>query len=98
MANSTWASTLTSAKWDLADSAVAYPRISLEGVLRMAPDVIVDMGDMAETVGVTEAHKESVRRLWGDVKARVFPVAADIFVVPGPRVVEAAEAFAEMML
>lgn len=81
----------------LAESAVAYPRISLEGVLRMAPDVIVDMGDMAETVGVTEAHKESVRRLWGGVKARVFPVAADIFVVPGPRVVEAAEAFAEMM-
>lgn len=88
----------------LADSPVTYPRISMEAVLRLAPDVIVDMGDMSETVGVTEAHKRSVVRLWeahGGVVAaknkRVFAVAADIFVVPGPRVAEAAEAFARML-
>ena len=36
-----------------ADSPVTYPRISVEGVLRTDPDVIVDMGDMAETIGVS---------------------------------------------
>jgi iron complex transport system substrate-binding protein len=88
----------------LADSLVTYPRISVEAVLRINPDVIVDMGDMAETVGVTEAHKQDVVKLWqkqADLKAvtsrRVYAVAADIFVVPGPRVAEAAEAFARML-
>lgn len=88
----------------LADSPVTYPRISLEGVLRLNPDVIVDMGDMAETTGVTEAHKQSVVALWARNPAlkavqqkRVFAVAADIFVVPGPRLTEAAQAFYEMM-
>jgi len=62
------------------------------------------MGDMAETTGVTDAHKQSVVKLWETqqavkavAKKKVFAVAADIFVVPGPRVVEAAEAFAAMM-
>ena len=88
----------------LAGSLVTYPRISVEAVLRIDPDVIVDMGDMADTVGVTETHKQDVVKLWqkqADLKAarsgRVYAVAADIFVVPGPRIVEAAEAFARML-
>ncbi len=88
----------------LADSLVTYPRISVEAVLRIDPDVIVDMGDMADTVGVTEAHKQEVVKLWqrqDDLRAvasgRVYAVAADIFVVPGPRIAEAAEAFARML-
>ncbi|MCX6593959.1 MAG: helical backbone metal receptor [Acidobacteria bacterium] len=88
----------------LFDSPVTYPKISLEAVLRLTPDVIVDMGDMAATTGVTEGHRLSVIKLWEthpEVKAvaskKVFAVAADIFVVPGPRVVEAAEAFAAML-
>lgn len=88
----------------LADSPVTYPKISLEAVLRLAPDAIVDMGDMAATTGVTEQHKRSVVRLWETqpgiravARKKVFAVAADIFVVPGPRVVEAAEAFAAML-
>ncbi len=88
----------------LYDSPVSYPRISLETVIRLDPDVIVDMGDMAETVGVTEAHKQLVVKLWHGQPAvraaresHVFAVAADIFVVPGPRIAEAAEAFAGML-
>lgn len=88
----------------LFDSPVAYPKISLEAVMRLAPDVIVDMGDMAVTTEVTEAHKRSVVKLWESQpairaveKKKVYAVAADIFVVPGPRVVEAAEAFAAML-
>lgn len=88
----------------LDDSPVAYPRISLEGVMRLDPDVIVDMGDMAVTAGVTPEHMRAVLELWNSqpgIRAasqkRVHPVAADIFVVPGPRVVEAAEAFARML-
>jgi iron complex transport system substrate-binding protein len=87
-----------------ADSLVTYPTISLEGVARIDPDVIVDMGDMSETVAVTDDHKRGVVGLWksqSGLKAvktnRVYAVAADIFVVPGPRIAEAAEAFAKML-
>jgi iron complex transport system substrate-binding protein len=88
----------------LADSPVTYPTISVETVLRIDPDVIVDMGDMSETVGVTEVHKQEVVNLWRRQEAlkavtsrRVYAVAADVFVIPGPRVAEAAEAFAGML-
>ncbi len=87
-----------------ADAPVAYPKISVEAILRLDPDVIVDMGDMAETTGVSDAHKRAVVQLWKDQsgiraaqQGRVFAVAADIFVVPGPRIPEAAEAFSLML-
>jgi len=86
------------------DSFAPYPKVSLEEVLARAPEVIVDMGDMAQTEGVTEEHKKSVIALWNRYsripaaeKKNVFAVASDIFVVPGPRVVEAARAFARML-
>ncbi len=89
----------------LGDSPVAYPRISLETVIRLNPDVIVDMGDMSATADVTQEHTRSVTGLWSTQSAsiravasgNVHAVAADIFVVPGPRVVEAAEAFSRFL-
>ncbi len=75
------------------DAPVPYSKIGLEEILARNPDVIIDMGEMARTVGVTEAQKRAVVALWGRYpklravgKGRVFAVASDIFVVPGPRV------------
>jgi len=86
------------------DAVAAHPKVSLEEVMARNPAVIVDMGDMADTIGVTEAHKRSVIALWQRIPTlaavkqhRVFAVASDIYVVPGPRVIEAAKAFAEML-
>jgi iron complex transport system substrate-binding protein len=84
----------------LATTALPYPKLSLESMLGLNPDVLVDMGDMAETTGVTDDHKRAVVALWRRhpaLKSRVYAVASDIFVVPGPRVAEAAEAFAQML-
>jgi len=85
-------------------AVAAYPAISLEEVLARSPAVIIDMGDMAQTVGVTDAHKREVVRLWSRYptieavrKGRVFAVASDIFVVPGPRIVDAVREFARML-
>lgn len=87
-----------------ADAAQPYLRISMEQLLARNPDVIVDMGDMADTVGVTEAHRRSVVKLYDQQpklpavrRQAVHAVAADIFVVPGPRAVDAARAFARML-
>jgi len=86
------------------DAKAAYPEVSLEEVMARNPEVIVDMGDMSDTLGVTEQHKRSVIALWDRVPTlaavkqhRVFAVASDVFVVPGPRVIDAAKAFAAML-
>lgn len=87
-----------------ADSSQAYVKTSLESILRRNPDVLIDMGEMAETTGVSEQAKNKVVALWAahpELKAvrekHVYSVASDIFVVPGPRMVDAAEAFARML-
>jgi iron complex transport system substrate-binding protein len=86
------------------DAVASYPAVSLEEVLARNPDVIVDMGDMADTVGVTDEHKREVTSLWERLtnvaavkQHRVHAVASDVYVVPGPRVVEAAKAFFAML-
>jgi iron complex transport system substrate-binding protein len=86
------------------DAVAPYPKVNHEEMLSRNPEVIVDMGDMADTVAVSEAHKRSVVALWDRLpsieavrRKRVFAVASDIFVVPGPRMVDAAREFARML-
>lgn len=88
-----------------ADAATFYPRIPREEIYAGRPEVVVDMGDMSDTDKVSEAHRLSVGKLWEqtfpDIPAvregRVHAVANDIFVVPGPRVAETAEALFRMI-
>jgi iron complex transport system substrate-binding protein len=86
------------------DAVASYPGVSLEEVLARNPDVIIDMGDMADTVGVTDEHKREVTGLWERLSSvaavkqhRVHAVASDVYVVPGPRVVDAAKSFFDML-
>ncbi len=81
-----------------------YPRISMETVIRLAPDLIVDAGDMGDTVEEHIRRQPTTERLWRqqvNVKATqtngVHAVTSDAFVVPGPRVVEAAETLARWL-
>ena len=81
-----------------------YPRIPREEIYASRPDIIIDMGDMSVTDDVTEGHKRSVTELWKQMpslpavrQGRVYAVADDIFVVPGPRVVEAARSLFRMI-
>lgn len=82
-----------------ANAASSYPSVSLEEIIARQPDVILDMGEMAETTGVTEAQKKAVEALWRRqpvIRARIHAVANDIFVVPGPRAPEAVREFARL--
>lgn len=85
----------------LAKSSLDYPRISMESIIRLDPDVVIDAGDMGDTPEDRERRRVTTEALWAaqtTVRAartgRVHAVTSDIFVVPGPRVVEAAEAMA----
>jgi len=81
-----------------------YPRISMETVLRLNPDVIVDTVDMGDTDAERRARQPVNERLWsgyGMLRAvrtrQVHAATTDALVVPGPRVVEAAEWVAALL-
>jgi iron complex transport system substrate-binding protein len=77
-----------------------YPRISMETVIRLAPDVVIDAGDMGDTPGERRSRQVITEGLWKRQQldaaraGRVHVVISDAFVVPGPRVVEATETMA----
>lgn len=86
------------------DAGPAYPNVSMETVLGRNPEVIIDRGDMAQESKQSAAHEASVRALWkslGSVEAvkhgRIYPVSDDYWVVPGPRMVDAARALARFI-
>jgi len=79
------------------DAQAAYPQVSLEEVIARNAQVIVDMGDMGDRAAVTPEEKRDIIELWQRLPTlravkqhRVFPIATGGFLVPGPRVVDAA--------
>ncbi len=86
------------------DAKPTYAKISAEEILARSPQVILDMGDMSDPTGVTEEQKRAVVKLWDRYPSvaavrdkRVHAIASDIFVVPGPRVIDLARAFAHLL-
>jgi iron complex transport system substrate-binding protein len=88
----------------LASARLEYPRISMETVISLAPDVIVDVGEMGESPGDSDRRRRTAENLWRGqtlVKAAreggVHAVHDEAFVVPGPRIVEVASALARWL-
>jgi iron complex transport system substrate-binding protein len=88
----------------LASSTLEYPRISMETVISTAPDVIVDVGEMGESLADSDRRRTITEDLWRGqtlVKAvgerGVHAVHDEAFVVPGPRIVEVARALARWL-
>jgi iron complex transport system substrate-binding protein len=86
-------------------AASYYPNIPREEIYAGSPEVVIDMGDMGDTDAVEPGRRAEIVALWRSelpklpavAEGRVYAVADDIFVVPGPRVVEAAEALLRMI-
>lgn len=81
----------------LQSTAISYPHISLETVIRLNPDVILDMSMMGEATE-PRIHEERLRQSWlshPELRAvrsgRVYGLSSEILVTPGPRVAEAVE-------
>jgi ABC-type Fe3+-hydroxamate transport system substrate-binding protein len=86
------------------DAKALYPQVTMEEVLARNPDVILDMGDMADTGAVTPAKERAVVELWNRASSvaavknhRVHAIGSEIFFVPGPRIVDAAQAFLTLL-
>jgi iron complex transport system substrate-binding protein len=78
----------------LTQAAIPYPRISLETVVRMNPDVILDLSMM----GTPSFPEDRVAQPWLEHRelqaarsGRISGLASDSLTAPGPRVVEAVE-------
>jgi len=80
-----------------APSSSAYPRVSLEGVLELAPDHLVYLlPDHPDP----DSYKDQVEDLWagmGISTGRVHVLTQDYLLVPGPRMGLTAERIAECM-
>ena len=84
-----------------ADAIVPYPKFSFEEVIHRNPDVIIDMGHSGME---TEAQKRTVYQLWRQYsflraveRDAVFPVSADYFITPGPRIGQAVRDIRKMI-
>ncbi len=85
----------------LASVPLEYPRISMETVIRLAPEVIIDVGETGESPDDAEQRRQVTEELWrrrhavGAVRARaVYATNDDAFVVAGPRIVTVAQLMA----
>lgn len=81
----------------LATTAIPYPQVTLESVLALNPDVIVDTIDMGATDVDRERRQAATRALWTPFQTlsavrsgRIRAAETDALFVPGPRVVDAA--------
>ena len=83
------------------ESAVSYPMISAEGLLRLAPEVVIDLAPECADDPDELAELERAWRRHGEVPAvasgRVHVVTNDALLVPGPRFVETLELLASIL-
>jgi iron complex transport system substrate-binding protein len=82
------------------DAGNMYPKISIEQLLSRQPEAIFEMGDSVHEGKSATNYQTEVLRVWSTLPAlnavknkRIFPLNDSIFVVPGPRFVDAAERF-----
>src|SRR5580698_5293751 len=81
----------------LTETTIAYPHISLETVVRLNPDVILDLSLMGRTEN-DPATNERLRESWLSRRElaavrnqAIFGLASETLTTPGPRVVDAVE-------
>lgn len=86
----------------LGSVALEYPRISMETVISLAPDVIIDVGEMGESPADSDRRRQVTESLWARQRlvaavraGRVHAVHDEAFVLPGPRVVGVARTMAQ---
>jgi iron complex transport system substrate-binding protein len=85
------------------DASAAYPQVSVEGIIARNPEAIIDLGEMSGDA-VSEQYKRSIVALWSRLPSlaavrqkQVFASGSDVYLVPGPRVAEAARAIFKML-
>ncbi len=83
------------------DDGIAFPEISPEGILRINPDVIIELAPKAETGNYTKeqivAEWDSVPGLRAAQEKRIYILNGDYVGLPGPRFVQLLEDIARAL-
>ncbi|MGL4943447.1 MAG: helical backbone metal receptor [Thermoguttaceae bacterium] len=83
---------------NVVESQIAFPTLSLEAVLRLNPDVIIDLVTADGTSTPTVSDWEHDAAILDAVRLhRVFPVAERYLTIPGPRVVDLVTRIADIL-
>jgi iron complex transport system substrate-binding protein len=85
------------------DSIVAYPKVGMEEILSRNPEVIIDMGEHPDASTLTETQRQKEIAMWRKHASlaaakthRIHIVSSDLYVHPGPRVIELARVMAAL--
>jgi len=85
-------------------SSLPYPKVSLESILSLDPQVVVDTIDMSGIDPNRERRNAEGHKIWQRYRTlsavrtnRVYPAESDALVTPGPRVVEVAEWLSDLI-
>lgn len=85
------------------DSVVGYPKVGMEEILARNPQVIIDMGEHPDASSLSEAQRLKEVEMWRKYaslqaakKDRIHIVSSDLYVQPGPRMIELARVMAEL--
>ncbi len=78
-------------------TGVKYPLLSAEGIIRLDPDVIVDLSPGLELKGSEKAGWMSVASVSAVKNGRVHILTADYLTIPGPRFVLLVEDLARLI-
>jgi iron complex transport system substrate-binding protein len=85
------------------DSIVGYPKVGMEEILSRNPEVIIDMGEHADASSLRDAQRQKEIAMWRKYPSlaaaknnRTHIVSSDLYVHPGPRVIELARVMAEL--
>jgi iron complex transport system substrate-binding protein len=83
-------------------AAGAYPKLSLEEILRRDPEVILDLSH--GSAGSDPQAEREIRELWARFpgltavrQRRVHVLVEDVFLIPGPRLVDAVEKLVKLI-
>lgn len=78
------------------DTKAQYSQVSLESILEREPDVIIETADPSKK-GATLRLWQTQRSLRAVRENRVLVAPADVFEIPGPRVLEACRDLAQLL-
>ncbi|MHB9027489.1 MAG: ABC transporter substrate-binding protein [Candidatus Latescibacterota bacterium] len=80
---------------------ISYPEISVEGIIRLDPEVIIDIIPALAAQGITEERARSDWKKLSTISAvktdRIYILSDNSLVIPGPRFIKALENLAEII-
>ncbi|MBQ6619378.1 MAG: ABC transporter substrate-binding protein [Thermoguttaceae bacterium] len=81
----------------LESSPAAFPTVTIEILLRLRPDIIIDLSFASRAAGSIDDWKKLAAFLPAVAEEKVYVITDDYATIPGPRIVQTAERFFRLL-